>query len=430
MNKKADFCTQLRRGTTVKTSSHNKRKIVNDPIYGFIGIPDDVVYDLIDHPYFQRLRRIKQLGLTNLVYPGALHTRFHHALGAMHLMTEAIETLRSKGHDITDDEARGVIIAILLHDIGHGPFSHALEHSIVDGINHEDLSAMFMDKLNQAFDGQLSLAIKIFRNEYKKKFLHQLVSSQLDIDRLDYLRRDSFYTGVSEGVVSSDRIIKMLTVHNDQLAVEAKGIYSIEKFIIARRLMYWQVYLHKTVLSAEHLLVNILKRAKKLAERGEELFCTPAFKAFLYNRYDKSSFLADPQLLETFAELDDYDIYTSVKVWTKHPDKVLSLLCRNMVNRNLYHIDLQSEKFAPEHIRELKEKVKAQLGLDDEEVDYFVFSHDVANDAYSREKIKINILYKDGHLADIADASDQLNISVLTKTVTKHFLCYPKNLHQ
>lgn len=414
----------------MKTSPHNKRKIVNDPIYGFIGIPDDVVYDLIDHPYFQRLRRIKQLGLTNLVYPGALHTRFHHALGAMHLMSEAVETLRSKGHDITDEEAQGAIIAILLHDIGHGPFSHALEHSIVDEITHEDISAMFMDRLNEVFRGQLSLAIKIFRNQYGKKFLHQLVSSQLDIDRLDYLRRDSFYTGVSEGVVSSDRIIKMLTVHNDQLAVEAKGIYSIEKFIIARRLMYWQVYLHKTVLSAEHLLVNILKRAKRLAGQGEELFCTPAFRTFLYNRYDKNAFLRDPHLLETFAELDDYDIYTSVKVWTTHPDKVLSLLCRNMVNRNLYRIDLQSEEFAPERIIKLKEKAKAELGLNDEEVEYFVFSHDVANDAYSREKIKINILYKDGHLVDIADASDQLNISVLTKTVTKHFLCYPKNLHQ
>jgi uncharacterized protein len=428
--KKPIFAPHTAAVITVKTSPHNKRKIVNDPIYGFIGIPDDVVYDLIDHPYFQRLRRIKQLGLTNLVYPGALHTRFHHALGAMYLMGEAVETLRSKGHEISDDEARGVTIAILLHDIGHGPFSHALENSIVHGINHEDLSAMFMDRLNEVFDGKLSLAIEIFRDKHEKKFLHQLVSSQLDIDRLDYLRRDSFYTGVSEGVVSSDRIIKMLTVHNDQLAVEAKGIYSIEKFIIARRLMYWQVYLHKTVLSAEHLLVNILKRAKQLAERGEELFCTPAFKAFLYNRYDKASFLKDPHLLETFAELDDYDIYTSVKVWMRHSDKVLSMLCENMVNRNLYSISLQSEPFDPAVILELREKVKEQLELNDEEAEYFVFSHDVANDAYSREKIKINILYKDGHLVDIADASDQLNISVLTKTVTKHFLCYPKNLRQ
>jgi HD superfamily phosphohydrolase len=412
----------------VKNTPHNKRKIFNDPIYGFITIPDDIIYDLIDHPWFQRLRRIKQLGLTNLVYPGALHTRFHHAMGAMHLMTEAIETLRAKGQEISDEEAQGVIIAILLHDIGHGPFSHALESSIVHNINHEHLSEMFMDKLNEHFDGKLSLAIRIFRNEYEKKFLHQLVSSQLDMDRLDYLRRDSFFTGVSEGVISSDRIIKMLTVYNDQLAVEAKGIYSIEKFIIARRLMYWQVYLHKTVLAAENLLVNILKRAKELAERKEKLFCTPALEKFLYNRFGTAEFMSDPTLLETFAELDDYDIYTSVKVWTKHSDKVLSLLCRNMVNRNLYRIELQQDPFDKKQIAALAERVKKELSLTDEEAEYFVFSHDVANDAYSREKIKINILYKDGHLVDIADASDQLNISVLSQTVKKHFLCYPKNL--
>lgn len=412
----------------MNNSPHNKRKIFNDPIYGFITIPDDLIYDLIDHPWFQRLRRIKQLGLTNLVYPGALHTRFHHAMGAMHLMTEAIETLRAKGHSITEEEACGVTIAILLHDIGHGPFSHALETSIVHEITHEDISEMFMDRLNTIFKGKLTLAIKIFRNEYEKKFLHQLVSSQLDMDRLDYLKRDSFFTGVSEGVISSDRIIKMLTIHNDQLAVEAKGIYSIEKFIIARRLMYWQVYLHKTVLSAENLLVNILKRAKELAEKKEKLFCTPALEAFLYNRYDKNAFNNDPLLLETFAELDDYDIYTSVKVWTKHSDKVLSQLCSNMVNRNLYHIELQSAPFSDMRISELKEKAKKEMGLTDAEVEYFVFSHDVANDAYSREKIKINILYKDGVLVDIADASDQLNIHVLAQTVKKHFLCYPKNL--
>lgn len=411
---------------TVKTSSHNKRKIFNDPIYGFIGIPDDIIYDLIDHPWFQRLRRIKQLGLTNLVYPGALHTRFHHAMGAMHLMTEAIETLRSKGHEITAAEARGVTVAILLHDIGHGPFSHALETSIVHNINHEHLSEMFMDELNKAFEGKLSLAIKIFRGDHPKKFLHQLVSSQLDMDRLDYLRRDSFFTGVSEGVISSDRIIKMLTVSGDELAVEAKGIYSIEKFIIARRLMYWQVYLHKTVLAAENLLVNILKRAKELADRGEKLFCTPALETFLYNRIDRKAFDENPRLLQTFAELDDYDIYASVKVWTNHNDFVLSTLCQNMVHRNLYRIELQSEPFDEARIGVLREKVKEEYNLNDAESGYFVFSRDVANDAYSREKLKINILYKDGQTIDIAEASDQLNVSALAKTVTKHFLCYPK----
>jgi HD superfamily phosphohydrolase len=412
----------------VKNPSQNKRKIFNDPIYGFITVPYDIIYDLIDHPWFQRLRRIKQLGLTNLVYPGALHTRFHHAMGAMHLMTEAIETLRSKGQEITEEEAKGATIAILLHDIGHGPFSHALETSIVHDINHEDISEMFMDRLNVIFNGKLSLAIKIFRDEYHKKFLHQLVSSQLDMDRLDYLRRDSFFTGVSEGVISSDRIIKMLAVQNDELAVEAKGIYSIEKFIIARRLMYWQVYLHKTVLSAENLLVNILTRANELTEKKEKLFCTPALETFLYNRFGKEHFKKDPSLLEAFAELDDYDIYASVKVWTKHKDKVLSMLCRNMMNRDLYRTELQTKSFEPGRISELKQKAMQEFGLNDAEADYFVFSRNVTNDAYSREKIKINILYRDGQLVDIAEASDQLNISVLTKTVKKHFLCYPKKL--
>ena len=290
----------------------NKKKIFNDPIYGFITLNRDIIFDLIEHPYFQRLRRIKQLGLTHLVYPGALHTRFHHALGTMHLMQKAIEVIRSKGTTITEEEAEGVSIAILLHDIGHGPFSHALEHSIVSGISHEEISTLFMDELNKKFKGKLDLALKIFRNEYKKKFLYQLVSSQLDMDRIDYLKRDSFYTGVSEGVVNTDRIITMLTVKNDELAIEEKGIYSVEQFIIARRLMYWQVYLHKTVLAAENLSVKILKRAKELALNGEDLFCTPALKEFLYNKHDLSSFQNNPKLLEIFAELDDVDIMSLV----------------------------------------------------------------------------------------------------------------------
>ena len=407
-------------------SFQNKLKIFNDPIYGFVSIPYEIIYDLIDHPYFQRLRRIKQLGLTNLVYPGALHTRFHHAMGAMHLMTEAIEVLRAKGNDITDEEAKGVTIAILLHDIGHGPFSHALEHSIVNHITHEDISELFMNRLNEEFKGELSLAIKIFNNKYKKKFLHQLVSSQLDMDRLDYLKRDSFFTGVSEGVVSSDRIIKMLNVKNDELAVEAKGIYSIEKFIIARRLMYWQVYLHKTVISAESLLVNILKRAKELAEKQEELFCTPTLKVFLYNKFSKNDFKIKPELLDSFAQLDDYDIMASVKVWASHNDKVLSMLCTKLLNRDLFKIELQNQLFKESEFNTIKENVMKQYKLKDREVDYFVFTGNIQNDAYNENKIRINILSKDGKVLDITDASDQLNIKVLAKTIKKYYLCYPK----
>lgn len=405
------------------TALPNKRKIFNDPIYGFVSLPYEIIFDLIEHPYFQRLRRIKQLGLTNLVYPGALHTRFHHAMGAMHLMELAIEEIRSKGHIITDEEAEAVTIAILLHDIGHGPFSHALEHSIVNNITHEDISELFMSRLNAKFNGKLTLAIKIFQNKYSKKFLHQLVSSQLDMDRLDYLKRDSFFTGVSEGVISSDRIIKMLTVVNDQLAIEAKGIYSIEKFIIARRLMYWQVYLHKTVLSAENLLVHILKRAKELAKKKIELFCTPALKTFLYKQYSKSDFKNNSLLLDTFAQLDDYDIMTAIKVWAAHEDFILSTLCRQLVNRKLFTIEMQGKPFQAAKITGLKKNLRKQCKLNDREIHYFVFSGAVSNDAYSGE---INILYKDGTLQDIAKASDQLNIDMLTKTVKKYYLCYPK----
>lgn len=414
-------------------SFSNKLKIFNDPIYGFVSLPYEIIFDLIDHPYFQRLRRIKQLGLTNLVYPGALHTRFHHAMGAMHLMGQAIDVIRSKGHEITEEEAKGVTIAILLHDIGHGPYSHALEHSIVNNVTHEDISELFMSRLNKEFKGKLTLAISIFQNKYKKKFLHQLVSSQLDMDRLDYLNRDSFFTGVSEGVVSSDRIIKMLNVVNDQLAIEAKGIYSIEKFIIARRLMYWQVYLHKTVLSAESLLVNILKRAKELAEKPADrtsgkvdLFCTPALHTFLYNKFSENDFSKNSKLLDTFAKLDDYDIMTSIKVWTSHNDVVLSTLCKQLVDRKLFKVELQNQAFKEDKIKTIKQDIKKRLKLSDKEVNYFVFTGIVTNDAYRADKIRINILFKDGSVSDIADASDQLSIDVLSKTVRKHYLCYPK----
>jgi HD superfamily phosphohydrolase len=412
----------------LKNLTHNKKKIFNDPIYGFISIPNDLVFDVIEHPYFQRLRRIKQLGLTHLVYPGALHTRFHHALGSMHLMGRAIEVIRSKGHDITEEEGLGVTLAILLHDIGHGPFSHSLEYSIVQGVTHEDVSVLIMDSLNREFKNELDLAIRIFRNEHEKKFLHQLVSSQLDMDRLDYLKRDSFYTGVSEGVISTTRIITMLNVKNDELVVDAKGIYSIEKFIIARRLMYWQVYLHKTVISAEKLLINILSRAKELALDGMELFCSPFFRKFLYHNHNADSFRNDPELLNNFCFLDDHDIFLAAKVWQNCEDKVLAILCNNLVNRLLYGIELSDQPFSEEKVDALRKRAKEQLSLNDEEVKYFAFTGSIENNAYNPKSDKIRLLHKDGSTEDIAEAADQLNISVLSAPVQKYFLCFPKQL--
>jgi HD superfamily phosphohydrolase len=410
----------------LKAITANKRKILNDPIYGFTTIPNELIFDLIEHPYYQRLRRISQLGLTYLVYPGAYHTRFHHALGAMHLMQNAIKTLQSKGHEITEDEEQAVLIAILLHDIGHGPFSHALEHSIVNGINHEHISMMIMDKLNEEFDGKLSLAIQIFQNKYPKIFLHQLISSQLDVDRLDYLKRDSFYSGVSEGVINSDRIISMFNVSNGELVVDAKAIYSIEKFIIARRLMYWQVYLHKAVLSAEFSLVEVLKRAKTLVQNGTDLFSTSALMAFLKNDYCLDDFNTNTELLELFCQLDDFDIMTSIKEWTRHSDKVLSVLSQKIIQRKLLKIELQDSEFNPSYIEDLQNKAAQIYEVSPQECRHLVFTNKIDNKAYNPKKDKINLLYKDGSIVDIAEAADQLNISVLAKTVTKHFLCYPK----
>ncbi len=407
--------------------SRNKRKIFNDPVYGFISIPFDLIFDLIEHPYFQRLRRIKQTGLTHLVYPGALHTRFHHAMGTMHLMGQAIDTLRSKGIDITPHEAEAVTVAILLHDIGHGPFSHALEHSLVTGISHEEISELFMQRLNQEFNGKLTTAIEIFNNQYPKKFLHQLVASQLDMDRLDYLKRDSFFTGVSEGVISTDRIITMLTVANDELAVEEKGIYSIEKFIIARRLMYWQVYLHKTVLAAENLLVKILQRAKELARQNITLFSTPALQFFLYNDITEKNFSANPDTLDIFAQLDDFDVMSAIKVWQNHSDPILSHLCRNMVNRKLYKIKLQKNKFSTETITSEKQQYQEKYNISSGNVHYFIFTGKIINNAYNPKHDKINILFKDNSILDIAEAADNLNISALSKPVTKYFMCYLKS---
>ena len=403
----------------------NKKKLVNDPVYGFIAIPDDLIFDIIQHPYFQRLRRISQLGLTNLVYPGALHTRFHHALGAMHLMTIAIATIRRKGHEITPEEERGVLIAILLHDIGHGPFSHTLEYDIVNKVSHEDISSFFIERISIAFDGKLDLALLIFKNNYHKKFLYQLVSSQLDMDRLDYLNRDSFYTGVSEGKIGSDRIIEMLNVHEGNLVLEEKGIYSIEKFIVARRLMYWQVYLHKTVTASELMLIKIMQRAKELSTQNVELFASPAFQFFLKNAITKDDFQKNPEVLEQFAQMDDYDILGAVKVWQNHSDKILSFLCKRLINRELFKIELSKEPFSEERIKLERESVKAKYDLNDEELSYFVYSEKRSNNAYNKKYQKINILMKNGEIIDISQASDNLNISALSQPVAKYCLCYP-----
>jgi len=400
-------------------------KILNDPIYGFITIRYPILLQLIDHPYFQRLNRIKQLGLSYLVYPGAHHTRFHHAIGAMHLMQQAIEVLKVKGVEISEEEEIGVLAAILLHDIGHGPFSHALEHTLVSGVNHEDLSIILMDKLNKEFEGKLELAIQIFSNTYSKMFLHQLVSSQLDMDRLDYLKRDSFYSGVSEGVVSSDRILNMLNVHEDQLVIEEKGIYSIEKFIVARRLMYWQVYLHKTVLAAENLLVEILKRANYLASLGEELFASPVLKKFLYSNYSKADFEQE-KVIYQFTMLDDSDIYSAIKAWCHHSDKTLSVISRSLIDRKLPKISIQRMPFEKERVSQLKELVKEEYGIGEVEIGHMVFDSEIANNAYNALKDKILIKYKNGAVLNITEASDNFNIQALTEPVKKYFICYPK----
>lgn len=406
----------------------NKKKIINDPVYGFITIPSALIFDLIEHAYFQRLRYIKQLGLTHLVYPGALHTRFHHAIGAMHLMQLALETLRSKGHEITPQEEEGVLIAILLHDIGHGPYSHALEHTIVDHVSHEDLSILLMTKLNEEFNNGLSTAIEIFNNSYSKKFLHQLVSGQLDTDRMDYLTRDSFFTGVSEGVISFDRIIKMLNVKDDYIVVEEKGIYSIEKFLIARRLMYWQVYLHKTVIAAEQLLVKILERSRELALNKVELFGTPTLQHFLGKSLSRDAFIKDPGHLEVFARLDDTDIFSAIKVWEDHEDPILSCLCRNLIQRNLYHVEITNEPPSSEKIADLVHRAMQKYGITEDEAAYFVFTETITNNAYKVGDGNIRILMKDGSVQDITTASDNSNLEALAKTVKKYILCNVKGL--
>lgn len=418
---------------TINVLKTNKKKIINDPVFGFINIRSELVFDLIEHPYFQRLRRIKQLGLSCMVYPGANHTRFEHALGAVHLMRSAIGILRLKGQDITDEEADAVTIAILLHDIGHGPFSHALETTLVQGVPHERISLLLMEELNRQFAGKLDLAILIFTNQYHKHFLHQLVASQLDMDRLDYLSRDSFFSGVSEGVISSERIIKMLNVKNDELVVEYKGIYSVENFLISRRLMYWQVYLHKTVLSAEYLLINVLARARELSLQGADIFATPVLKAFLTCQITLDDFvnnriIAGRTALDLFTGLDDNDIIASVKEWQENEDTVLSYLSKCIINRRLYKIKISKKPFQEQKINLIKERICKHFNVCNDQLQYFLIADTISNSAYNKgSSEKINILFKNNKISDISDASD-INLTVLSETVRKYFICYPKEL--
>ncbi|MDP4222682.1 MAG: HD domain-containing protein [Bacteroidota bacterium] len=409
----------------------NKRKIINDPVYGFISIPYDLIYDIIEHPWFQRLRNIRQLGLTSFVYPGANHSRFQHCLGALHLMDMALKTLKTKNVDISDEEEESALAAILLHDIGHGPFSHALEASIINGITHEYLSLLLMNKLNEDLLGRLGMAIDIFTGNYRRKFFHELIAGQIDMDRLDYLRRDSFFTGVIEGSVGSDRIIRMLNVVNDSLVVDEKGIYSLEKFLIARRLMYWQVYMHKTVISSESLLVKVLKRAKELAMNGTDVYATPALSFFLYNNISHSELdctgsFPPATISSHFTRLDDSDILASAKYWSDHSDRILADLSRRLVRRNLLAIELQNESFSGEKVDRLKELTKKAVRVSDEQTDYYVFTGTISNLMYAPYTPEVMILLKNGTTADITSVSDMFDHRLMSERVTKYYLCYPK----
>ncbi len=404
----------------------NKLKIFNDPIYGFISIPNALIYDLIQHPYFQRLRRISQMGLSYLVYPGANHTRFHHALGCLHLMQKAVDVLRFKGVSISEEEENALYIAILLHDIGHGPFSHAMEKSIVEDIHHEAISLLFMNQLNIEFKGKLDLAIQVFKGEYHRQFMLQLVSSQLDMDRMDYLKRDSFYSGVAEGNVNSERLIQMMTVIDDVLVIEEKGIYSVEKFLMSRRLMYWQVYLHKTSLVAELILMKILKRAKELIEKEEFLFSSQPLLFFLQNKITMQSFTSEN--LNLFSQLDDFDIISALKSWQYHDDFILSSLSKMIINRDLLKIKISNVKPSVEELNQLKLRFISDTSMSITDANYFVFKGKIKNQAYSKEAESIRILKKDKSIADVVEVSDQLNLKSLSKFVTKYYTCFPKQL--
>jgi HD superfamily phosphohydrolase len=403
----------------------NKKKIINDPLYGFISIPTDLIYDIINHPYFQRLRRIKQLGMTDFVYPGALHTRFHHALGSMHLMNESLNNLRVKGVDISDEEYNGALISILLHDVGHSPFSHALENELVLGLDHEQISLIIMKELNRQFGGALDVAIKIFNGDYERKFFHQMVSSQLDIDRLDYLNRDSFFTGVVEGRIGSERIIKLLNVHNDELVVEEKGIYSIENFLSARRLMYWQVYIHKTTVGIEKMLIQIIRRVRKLGDRNQ---LSPGLDLFINNAITPEMIEEDKSVFEAFCYLDDYDILGAIKSWYHSEDLVLSQLCKMLLERKLFNVRLSELPTSKGVLADLKDRVISSYGIDKNLAKHFVVKGSKSNSAYIGGDQQINMLTKSGKIVDIANASDLPNIKAMRKIVKKYYLCWPKNI--
>jgi HD superfamily phosphohydrolase len=405
-------------------SQTNKLKIFNDPIYGFITIPNALIYDLIQHPYFQRLRRISQMGMSYLVYPGAHHTRFHHALGCLHIMQKAVQTLKFKGVSISQAEEDALYVAILLHDIGHGPFSHAMEHSIVDEVHHEELSLLFMEQLNKEFDKKLALAIQVFKGEYHRKFMLQLISSQLDMDRMDYLKRDSFYSGVAEGNINSDRLIQMMNVQNDVLVIEEKGIYSVEKFLVARRLMYWQAYLHKTSVVAELILTKILKRAKELTENGIDLPCSASLHFFMLNKISLVDF--DKNILDKFSYLDDFDIMGAIKTWQFNDDFVLQNLCRMVLNRDLLKIQITDVKPDKERLLAIKNEFMKSASISENEAAYFVFKGKLKNQAYSKSSEPIYILKKDKTIEDVVAASDQMYLKALSKEVTKYYICFPK----
>ena len=403
--------------------SRNKLKIIHDPIYGFIHIPSTLVFDIIEHPYFQRLRRINQMGLSYLVFPGAKHTRFEHVLGCVFLMQKTVEMLRFKGIQISEKEAEGLYIAILLHDIGHGPFSHAMEHSIVEGISHEEISLLFMQELNKVFNGKLETAIAMFQGTYPRKFMHQLISSQLDMDRADYLKRDSFYTGVAEGNINSERLISMLNVRNDELVVEEKGLYSVEKFLIARRLMYWQVYLHKTSVAAEQILIRLLNRAKELVQQGQKLTMSTALAFFVKNKISKDNF--SHEVLEMFARLDDTDIISAMKEWQFHPDVVLSKLSKMLLNRDLLKIKVRLNDFEEQKIKRLQ-KLSLAKGVDEKDMKYFVFTGVMTNRAYNPENEIIKILTKNGRVVDLSKTSEAINLEPLSQVTERYYICYPK----
>jgi uncharacterized protein len=396
------------------------RKIINDPVYGFITVDDPLVLQLISHPYYQRLRNINQMAFAHLVYPGAVHSRLHHSLGAYHLMCNALSELKSKGVDISSEEELGAKVAILLHDVGHGPFSHALENELIPGTHHETISIRIMEKLNSEFDGQLQTAIDIFTKKYPKRFLYQLVSGQLDVDRMDYLNRDSFFTGVAEGVIGYDRIIKMLMVQDDQLMVEEKAIYSIEKFLVSRRLMYWQVYLHKTVLSAEMMLVKLIRRAKELIAKGEEIrAATPELDFFFHN----SSDLTTPEHLEAFCRLDDHDVMATIKNWNHHPDKILSTLCRSLTERRLYGVRLQAKPFEKDYVEGKLKEISRMMQIDTKDAGYFVFTGETINTTYDPKDERIHILFKDGTVKDISEVDNALIHQHLNSPVKKYYIC-------